>query len=75
MNTKMILAVLAAALIACCSYCCYSQNKTRDDLTTRVDLIESATVQTVGWINGFIKQSQPATATDTDTNNTTKETE
>ena len=73
MNTKMILAVLAAALIACCSYCCYSQNKTLDELTTRVDLIESATVQTVGWINGVIKQSQPATATDT--NNTTKETE
>jgi len=62
MNTKVILAVLAAALVATCSYCCYS-------LTARVDRIEAATVQTVGWINGVIEQTQAAT----DTNNTTQE--
>lgn len=54
MNTKIILAVLAVALLACCSYCCYTQSNTVDELTTRIDTIETRidTVEQVAVRNG-----------------------
>jgi hypothetical protein len=60
MNTKMILALVAVALLACCSYCCYTQSNTVDELTTRIDTIEQAVVRNgtnVNTIVGFLNQA------------------
>jgi hypothetical protein len=73
MNTKMILALVAVALLACCSYCCYTQSNTVDELTTRIDTIEQAVVRNgtnVNTIVGFLNQ---ATKVEGETN-TTEET-
>jgi len=70
MNTKIVLAVLAAALLACCSYCCYSQSNTVDELTTRIDTIEQAVVRNGTNVVTIVEFLNEATKVSGDTNTT-----